>query len=43
MPSVEECLGAEEGVGSWVGEHPQRNRVRGDGIVALWKGNRVKE
>ena len=39
FPSVDECLGAEARVGMWVGEHPHRSRVRGDGIVDLQKGN----
>ena len=39
FPTLEECLGAEAGVGRWVGEHPHRSRVRGDGIVDLQRGN----
>ena len=39
FPTVEECLGAEAGVGRWVGEHLHRSRVRGDVIVDLQRGN----
>jgi hypothetical protein len=34
-PSVGECQGGEVGVGGWVGEHPHRNRGRGDGTEGL--------
>jgi hypothetical protein len=29
-------------VGRWVGEHPHRSRVRGDGIRGLQKGNQER-
>ena len=38
-PSIGECLGGDVGVHGWVGEHHHRNRVRGDGIGCLWRGN----
>jgi hypothetical protein len=38
-PSVREYKDMELGVGSWVDEHPHRNRGKKDGIEGFWRGN----
>jgi hypothetical protein len=35
-PCVRECDGREEGVDGWVGAHPHRSRMKGDGIEGFW-------
>ena len=35
--------GSKGGVGKWVGEHPHRSRVKGDGIGVLQRRNRERE
>jgi len=43
FPSVGEFLGVEVGVGAWVGEHPHRSKVKGNGMEICRGGNQERE
>ena len=36
------CAGRWEGVGGWLGEHPNRSRGRGEGVGSLWTGKQER-